>query len=229
MPIAILITSCILSWVEGLSHILRCGYDTGVIPDGSHSDDIVLVCGNKPLWKEPYHSQVQINFTTYPSEGTLEIYLNNQWGNICYSNFNQKTADSACRQLGYTNAERITGTTTQSTSIVWLNDVTCSSTSCQCLNFCYKATQLAESCDNNEYVDSKCTFDTSIADKVTSGNEDLCANPESEYCTQFPDKRGEIMAAAVVVVRYPCSFSHSCNCHSGHLSVCAILLSSKKA
>ena len=86
----------------------------------------------------PYNSQVLLNFTTFPSQGTLEIYLNQQWGNICYSKFNQYAADTACRQMGYTNAIAITKTNTLTANIVWLNDVSCTS-SCNCLNNCFKA------------------------------------------------------------------------------------------
>lgn len=48
---------------------------------------------------------------TWPSSGVLEVYIDDkdQWGTACYSDFNEKAADSACRQLGYTNAVKYKG------------------------------------------------------------------------------------------------------------------------
>ena len=39
----------------------------------------------------------------YHSSGTLEVYLNNRWGTVCYYGFTTSAANTACHQLGYTN------------------------------------------------------------------------------------------------------------------------------
>ena len=44
--------------------------------------------------------------TGYPSSGTVEVYLNKQWGTICDDDdeINDDEATTICRQLGYTGA-----------------------------------------------------------------------------------------------------------------------------
>ena len=52
----------------------------------------------------PYNTQVRLvgGETGFTSSGFVEMYKNNRWGPVC--NMNAADADSACRQLGYTNA-----------------------------------------------------------------------------------------------------------------------------
>lgn len=38
--------------------------------------------------------------------GRLEIYLDEAWGTICSTGFNQYAANAACRELGFTNATK---------------------------------------------------------------------------------------------------------------------------
>ena len=56
------------------------------------------------LSDNPYDSQVQLAGGAAPSSGLLMVYANNKWGTVCHKGFTSATADSACRQLGYTNA-----------------------------------------------------------------------------------------------------------------------------
>jgi hypothetical protein len=42
--------------------------------------------------------------TGFTSSGTVEVYLNNEWGTICADEIAVNEADTICRQLGYTNA-----------------------------------------------------------------------------------------------------------------------------
>ena len=53
----------------------------------------------------PYDTQVRLvnGGTPYNSSGYVEVYTNGQWWPVC--NMNQESADSACRQLGYTGAD----------------------------------------------------------------------------------------------------------------------------
>ena len=116
MPIALGSSSCGFSEL----HILRCSYSTDTSAC-SHDQDIVIDCSpsysfeDTYIYDSPYNTQIRlISNTTFPSTGTLEIYINKQWGNVCYDQFDQGAADSACRQLGYTNAKAFNSIETQS-------------------------------------------------------------------------------------------------------------------
>ena len=199
VPIYIEDTSCDYSWINGLLHILRCGYFRNVSSSCSHSNDIVLVCENLPIWQHPYDTQVRLKTKSFPSKGTLEVYLNQQWGNICYSTFNQNAADSACRQMGYTNAKAIEGTATRSSNFAWLDDTTCKK-SCACLNNCFKASSSAVSCKDNQYVSIECTFDSALAKEATSGSKDVCTYSNSGTCISGSSNDSSNGSSAPIVV-----------------------------
>lgn len=42
--------------------------------------------------------------TDYTSSGTVEVYLNNEWGTICDYEITVNEANTICRQLGYTSS-----------------------------------------------------------------------------------------------------------------------------
>ena len=54
----------------------------------------------------PYSGQIRLyNDTSYlKSSGILYLYYDNEWLPVCARSLKQNAADSACRQLGYTNA-----------------------------------------------------------------------------------------------------------------------------
>lgn len=56
----------------------------------------------------PYNGQVRLIDGGIQSSGWLEIYLHKEWGTVCATEFNDAAADSACRQLGYTEALNFT-------------------------------------------------------------------------------------------------------------------------
>ena len=55
---------------------------------------------------DPYSGQIYLDndINYFNSSGILYLYYNNEWLPVCARSFNQYAADSACRQLGYTNA-----------------------------------------------------------------------------------------------------------------------------
>ena len=57
------------------------------------------------ITKDPYDGQVRlVGEDSSVSSGLAEIYLNNEWGTVCYEGMTKSAADSFCRQVGYTNS-----------------------------------------------------------------------------------------------------------------------------
>ncbi|KAI8520995.1 hypothetical protein Bbelb_007490 [Branchiostoma belcheri] len=61
-------------------------------------------------------------------EGRVEVFLNGQWGTVCDDGWSLNEADVACRQLGFSRAERATTGASfgQGTGRIWMDDVSCS-------------------------------------------------------------------------------------------------------
>ena len=213
IPIAIRNTNCDYAFTGALNHVLRCGYTTDTT-GCTHRMDIVVRCAQS-LWMHPYHTQVRLNagntttelITSAPSSGVLEIFLNNEWGNVC--NINQQAADSACRQMGYTNAIQITKTSKKSTDKVWSNDVSCGTSSCECLRSCIgKIPSSPTTCSDGNYVSVQCTYDASKATNLDAGSEDTCElNYNAGSCSGGNDGSdvnsiviGVVVAIAVIVL-----------------------------
>uniref|UniRef100_A0A1X7VFW6 SRCR domain-containing protein n=1 Tax=Amphimedon queenslandica TaxID=400682 RepID=A0A1X7VFW6_AMPQE len=96
------------------------------------------------IWNNPYSGQIRLVGGTYSSYGRLEVYCNGQWGTVCDHSFGATDARVACRQLGYSDYSTYTGNLAgPSSQPIWLNNVTCSSTS-NCLATC-------ESCPATQY------------------------------------------------------------------------------
>ena len=61
---------------------------------------------NRSKYLTPYDTEVRLvqGGTGYPSSGIVEIYLNHQWGTVCFDTMNIGNAETICRQMGYTGA-----------------------------------------------------------------------------------------------------------------------------
>ena len=191
-PIAIDYTECERSFSNGLYHILRCGYSTKVEDDCNHANDIVLQCQTTSLWTHPYDTQVRLTSNSTfsgdmnnvaTSSGTLEIYLNGEWGNVCDDDFTKAAADSACRQMGYTSASSYSSISEHSVDVVWLRDISCqgkNAKSCDCLSGCFGSNPTKPTtCSQDKVAHVTCTYDVSIQDKAPSGTRDICENKQS--------------------------------------------------
>ena len=181
-PIHIGSANCNYDFGVGQLHVLRCDINQELMsPDCSQDTAIGIKCLDVSLWipSQNYEGMVRTsNESKFTSSGELEIYLNKVWGNVCGSKFDQVAADSACRQMGYTNAVMYKTTTHASQNTIWLDGVSCdSSTSCDCLNRCFHTPSFPVVCTKNNYVYISCSFDLSIKDKATSGNNEVCIEP----------------------------------------------------
>ena len=179
-PVVIGAVECGYSLLKGQLHILRCNFSESVPSGCSHELDVGVKCNPVSLWLSPYKTQVRLEHSqsVYTSAGTLEVYIDEEWGNVCYSDFDQHAADSACRQMGYTNANSYLASSTNTQPTVWLDGVTCGkSTSCPCLNQCFELPSFPVDCDSLQYIHIECTFDISLRDNETAGGYATCINP----------------------------------------------------
>ena len=179
-PITISTTFCDRIFWGDVRHVLRCGYSTNVPSSCNHTTDIVIGCSTMSLWKYPYDMEVRLNRSgDVSSSGTLEIYHNNVWGNICINNFTMMSADSACRQMGYTSASSYSASQA-STNTVWLDQVSCIH-SCDCLAGCFSDFPKTPTVCSGDlgFVQVQCTYNVQIQDKYSSGTEDICANNQT--------------------------------------------------
>ncbi|XP_019849178.1 PREDICTED: deleted in malignant brain tumors 1 protein-like isoform X2 [Amphimedon queenslandica] len=127
----------------------------------SDSEDVYVSCYTTRIWENPYPGQIRLQGGTYTSFGRLEVYCNGQWGTVCDDSFDATDARAACRQLGYSDyTPYVSGNFAgPSSQPIWLNNVTCSSTS-NCLATCEScpATQY-HNCGHNRDVVLGCEFD----------------------------------------------------------------------
>lgn len=201
IPIAIQTTYCDTD--EGKLHILRCNYSINIQPYCSHNNDVVLVCKEPHLWSDPYNGQVRLRYTTYSSKGILKIYNYSllSWGNICFDHFSQSAGDTACRQIGYTNAKAISGVTTNTTDMKFLNGADCANgQSCQCFAYCFEKPKAVSSCGSNKYVDLQCTFNISIAKTATPGGKEICSGDISVSCYKYTSDDILLTVAFVIIL-----------------------------
>ena len=171
-------------------HFLRCKaekLDESV--NCTHMDDLVVFCNASTSDREdPYLTQVRLVKTTegigdgndmmsdgLTSSGTLEIFLNKTWGNLCFINFTKYDGDTACRQMGYTGCSNILKENAITAEGVWITDNHCDD-SYYCMNTCFEPTQAVarQSCKDNHYVGLECKFDRAHSSDQTSGNPIKC-------------------------------------------------------
>ena len=188
-------------------HILQCNYT--VVEGGSarggcsHDDDLAVHCAITSVISDYtsgesdnddasnsdlYASEVRLVGGNFSSIGTLEVYLNQKWGNVCYKGFEQASADTICRQMGYTHAQRFFPTTENTTGVVWLKEsksaFNCSGQPWPCLYYCFKGGDRRgkldfnrTTCPDGRYVAVQCSFDPRKRDEegFQFGNPVKCA------------------------------------------------------
>lgn len=176
----------------GAMHILCCvefedsSFDAYFVSNSlcTHNQDVILQCSDRPLTAEGYDTQLHLNShalkSPYPSVGVLEIYSSKSqagalagWHNICGTKFDKNTANSACRQLGYTGALLHSTQANHDHSrntVIWLDGVTCGAKAHNCLDscFCYPRTLTAVQCDPHSVVSLSCVYDLDEADTTTA-------------------------------------------------------------
>jgi hypothetical protein len=109
-----LLVVCSTNYYE---HVLRCAVDTKVDTTAcTHDNDIGVSCSATRIIVNPYKSQIFLYAADHGgqqrspnislsslSSGVLGIFLG-KGGPVCGEGFDKSAADTACRQLGYTNS-----------------------------------------------------------------------------------------------------------------------------
>ena len=161
-------------------HILRCSYKK---PDGSRKDsgnDLAVVCeANAEEFHQSYIGQIRLVSKEDVNEGILEIYAGSYWGNVCSKDFDQNSANTACRQLGYTNAKDFSAVSTDDSPsgyTVWLSSVSCGENNTNlclwnCLSY-FKANlfyrNISTICSSKSYVEVNCEFEVDKVDRTVA-------------------------------------------------------------
>jgi hypothetical protein len=210
------------NWIDVCSanyrqHVLRCAVDPKVDTTAcTHDNDIGIVCSTIGITVDPYKSQISLYPTSGQknspnvslSSGALRIFVEKSNINkttlslICGEGFDKSAADTACRQLGYTNANYFNSTTLQTTNpnlTFWDAGLNCKSQSHSCLNNCFSKTPTNyTSCKNWVYL--SCEFDLSHKNAESAGTPHLCDTTVDGICKSYFEEHTDTVAIIVVVV-----------------------------
>ena len=197
-------------------HVLRCAVDTKVNETAcTHRNDIGVSCSSIWIIENPYKGQLFLHGTkNHPrspnvslSSGVLGILFEKPNYNIrkpalvCGKDFDESEADTACRQLGYTNANHLnTPLLNQTTNYtIWDTGLNCKSQSHSCLNNCFSKTPTNHtSCKN--LVNLSCEFDLSHKNTEASGSPRLCDAAVDDSCKPHVEEHTVTIAIIIVVV-----------------------------
>lgn len=102
-------------------------------------------------------SDGELRIASGTSTGRLEVLHNGVWGTICDDGWTTTNATVACRQLGYASGTFYTAGGATATTI-WMDDITCGSTSIIELDMCAFAGWGANNCSHSEDVGVICSF-----------------------------------------------------------------------
>ena len=192
-------------------HVLRCSVDRTVDQSiCNHNEDIGISCDIESIVAYPYESQVVLyptnasyNFANVSvSSGGLGIFLNKspQRGLVCGTGLNQLVADSACRQLGYTNARSFRSAVPKSTKnfTMWDAGLSCPSQSHSCLNGCFSKTPNNQTTCNTVVIVS-CEFQLSLKSKETAGSPLQCDKSLEDWCNPQPIIHESTFTVGIIV------------------------------
>ena len=184
-------------------HVLRCAVDENVdTTTCTHANDIVVACSTNDFTSNVYEGQVFIydylesgnrSLNVSLSMGVLGISFFNTSGLVCDVdlNFDRHAADTACRQLGYTNAARNFRISfpTEDNQIFWNARFNCNDQSHSCLRNCFTEMPRDQrmSCSNMVFI--SCEYDHLYTmapgtRSKSSGSPRMCDAEVADKCEQ---------------------------------------------
>ncbi|XP_064407005.1 deleted in malignant brain tumors 1 protein-like [Halichondria panicea] len=207
-----------------MEHILRCDFSE----EGScnHTQDMAIECSNTSKYASPYSAEVRLVGGDYRSHGVLEVYVNDIWGTVCPDSVTASSAQSACRQMGYTGANSFSQADPLKDTQLVIQTLTCSS-SRQCLGFCfyYPSATDTVTCFSDAIVAITCTFDLQKK-YLTPGNEDTCEAstsptvPPLNWIVRLAETIGggvgglALVLILIITTLCCCCFTNGCPLHS---------------
>ena len=193
-------------------HVLRCAVDTKVDTTVcTHSNDIGVYCLGEAITLDPYESQVAIHVignqqhfaNTSLSSGGLIMFFDksSKPGVVCGKGFDKDAADTACRQLGYTNAKNFNTSPLNHTTkwTFWDVGLECKSQSHSCFNNCFSKTPNNHTTCRN-LVSLSCEFDLSRKDTESPGSPRLCDATLDNSCKPQVEEHIAIVPIIVFVI-----------------------------
>ena len=65
-------------------------------------DTYLFMVDTTRIWNSsPFYGMIRLQGGSYPNQGCVEVYCNEQWGTICDNGFSSTDAHTICKQLGY--------------------------------------------------------------------------------------------------------------------------------
>ena len=197
-------------------HVLRCAVDTKVNKTAcTHHNDIGVSCSSIWIIENPYKGQLFLyNIITTGdqrrspnvsvSSGGLGVVFEKSDTSkvtlLCGKGFNENAANTACHQLGYTNAHHF-NTSFQTTKYTkfWDAGLNCKSQSHSCLNNCFSKTPTSQtSCTN--WVNLSCEFDLSHKNTEAAGSPRLCDAAVDDSCKPHIEEHTVTIPIVVIIV-----------------------------
>ena len=193
-------------------HVLRCAVDTKVNATAcTHRNDIGVTCPSYLIIEKIYKGQLFLYTTggqgrslnVSLSSGGLAIFFEksdtSKVSLVCGKGFDKNAANTACRQLGYTNANHFnTSLLNQTTNYTfWDAGLNCKSQSHSCLNNCFSKTPTNQTSCKNWVSLSCCEFNLSLKNTEASGSPRLCDAAVDDSCK--PDIEDYTVTIPIVV------------------------------
>ena len=192
-------------------HLLRCAVNTKVDTAAcTHNEDIAIYCSRNIIYR-PYRSQLTLlpvngkhhSHNLSESSGGLVVFLDSssiwKYGVVCGRNFDKNAADTACRQLGYTNANYFNTSLHITNKTYWDAGLNCKLQSYSCLKNCFSKTPTNRtSCTNVVYL--SCEFDLSLKDTESAGSPRLCDASVDDNCKNDIEEYSFSVPTIIVVL-----------------------------
>ncbi|XP_077981230.1 scavenger receptor cysteine-rich domain-containing protein DMBT1-like isoform X2 [Glandiceps talaboti] len=135
--------------------LMDCNYtEDGTSHNYVGTEDIYVMC-SVPSYT-PDEGHIRLTGGNWSNEGRLEIYHNGKWGSVCDDNFNSKSVEVVCQQLGYLPGIFLNlAAFGEGDGHIWLDDVSCSGLETS-LSDCYHGNWGSHDCTHSEDVSVLC-------------------------------------------------------------------------